>query len=1357
MKYTNFIPIDSYSSWKDPSQKMVSFQRKNANWLLCSLVFLMSCIANISFATEIIEANNFATESKTSIIDENVTLLNFDKVNVSETLTGTGSVACNSHVFVSLNDRCGAKITPDIILEGVHDDSLKNYIVNILDGPSAGTDSVTIASLDQKIRVEVIDTSITPQNKCWGYITVEDKIAPQLMCVDTSILCNTSTDPAVIGGQPRTVDACSGGVTFTYSDVTETFSCIPGTGATADTISRITRTWQGTDASGNTSTCTQLIHVIKPKLTRDSIIWPADTLLYCGDNPSTEPASTGVPMIKYNGDTVNIDQFCLFGLSHSDQVFTTSDCIGTQKILRTWTVFDWCNRDSIFTNAIGPGSQLVKVTDTVGPIITDLPIVTEIQIAFPDLNACSATVTVPAITVSDVCSPTDNIDVKVQIANATVNANGGVLTNVPFGTQMVIYTATDDCGNMTQDTVMINIQDNIAPTVICKQNLVVSLTQNGTAQVLAEAFDNGSYDNCQLDSMRVRRMDSCGTAMVLPFGKVVDFQCCDVGQEVMVELAVWDSVGNFNSCMVSVQIQDKVTPTITCPPDVTVTCDTNLTDLTIFGPAVVSGGACNNTSLNLVETRNLDNCGVGTISRTWTVPNTAVSCTQTITVTLVPNPTFNITRMPQPEIDIQCSTGIDIENLGQDSLQVASSGCQLLAVSYNQKVFNTTGECKEVLRTWEIIDWCQNPTATPGMPGYQVVTQVVRLIDTIVPTFVNTMDTMIVNADHSACSASVTLPAFTAVDSCGVTPTVRINGMIANSQNEFDTLVNAIAGTTILDVPVGTYRVIYTAVDGCNNSTSTPLTIIVRDNEGPTVFCDDLITTLTLKADEPAGSDNRGWVTVWASDFNCKVTDCDLGQGVQTLRFPSQGIGLTRPPADTSSQWTFNCASKGEQVGDLWVSDASGNWDYVRVTINIQDNMNICPDISIIGSMISGTIENEVGEKVEEVTVSIGGYDMTPTITGVDGNYEFNKLPNNSNYTVAPVKNMEPLNGVSTFDLVLISKHILGLNQLDSPYKQIAADINRSGTITAYDLVQLRQLILNVTTEFKNNDSWRFVDANYQFTSDNPAAESFSEIASIGNLSDNTEAHFIAVKIGDVNITSTANRGLVSGDARTTKGTLAFESKEVSFEAGKVFNADFSLANLENVEGYQFTLNVDLSKVEIVSVQEGIAQTGNFGTRLLERGKLTTSWNQGAEMVQDEERMFSVTLRAKTTGNLSEAISISSELTTAEAYNTTGELLDVSLNFKGGTTTENGFVLHNNKPNPFKAATTISFDLPEAGTARLTIFDISGRVVEATEKVYGKGYNEVQVEKAALQGSGIYFYQLETATHTAKKKMILID
>ncbi|MEZ4931408.1 MAG: hypothetical protein R2788_04655 [Saprospiraceae bacterium] len=56
---------------------------------------------------------------------------------------------------------------------------------------------------------------------------------------------------------------------------------------------------------------------------------------------------------------------------------------------------------------------------------------------------------------------------------------------------------------------------------------------------------------------------------------------------------------------------------------------------------------------------------------------------------------------------------------------------------------------------------------------------------------------------------------------------------------------------------------------------------------------------------------------------------------------------------------------------------------------------------------------------------------------------------------------------------------------LDSPYKMIAADANKSNSITTFDLVQIRKLILFINTDLPNNTSWRFVDKAYAFS--NPA------------------------------------------------------------------------------------------------------------------------------------------------------------------------------------------------------------------------------------------------------------------------------
>jgi Dockerin type I domain len=137
---------------------------------------------------------------------------------------------------------------------------------------------------------------------------------------------------------------------------------------------------------------------------------------------------------------------------------------------------------------------------------------------------------------------------------------------------------------------------------------------------------------------------------------------------------------------------------------------------------------------------------------------------------------------------------------------------------------------------------------------------------------------------------------------------------------------------------------------------------------------------------------------------------------------------------------------------------------------------------------VAGELKTESTQGVEEGNVQLSGshpafppvsqYQMSNQV----GKFEFsNAIPLAGNYTVAPVKEDNPLNGVTTLDLALISKHVLGIETLGTPYKMIAADANKSGTITTFDVVELRKLILGIYDELPNNKSWRFVDKSYAF------------------------------------------------------------------------------------------------------------------------------------------------------------------------------------------------------------------------------------------------------------------------------------
>jgi hypothetical protein len=413
--------------------------------------------------------------------------------------------------------------------------------------------------------------------------------------------------------------------------------------------------------------------------------------------------------------------------------------------------------------------------------------------------------------------------------------------------------------------------------------------------------------------------------------------------------------------------------------------------------------------------------------------------------------------------------------------------------------------------------------------------------------------------------------------------------------------------------------------------------------------------------------------------------------------------------------------------------------------------------------IIHGGLQTEEGEGVESVYVLLEGNSAgLPTTENSDneGNYEFNNLMLQSNYVVTPEKNDDPLNGVSTYDLVLMTKHVLATELLDSPYKIIAADINKSGSVSTLDILKLRRLILFIDTEFQDNTSWRFVDAEFVFPDPtNPFSTSFPEVYTFNGLSQSEIANFVAVKIGDLN-GSVVPSSIISGEDRNTVGDLTFELEDQRLEEGKQYEIAFRSSDFNGMLGYQFTLNFNPSIMEFIEAETGSLtklDASNFGLSMVEEGVITTSWsNNIATDVEDDEVMFTLRFTAKSYAKLSEVLRITSQYTKSEAYNSEG-LLNIGLNFNvDGKVQASKFALYQNQPNPFKNETMIGFNLPESGKAKMKFYDVTGTLLKVVEDEYSEGYNEISVTRAEFPTSGVLYYQLETATRFATKKMILM-
>ena len=153
----------------------------------------------------------------------------------------------------------------------------------------------------------------------------------------------------------------------------------------------------------------------------------------------------------------------------------------------------------------------------------------------------------------------------------------------------------------------------------------------------------------------------------------------------------------------------------------------------------------------------------------------------------------------------------------------------------------------------------------------------------------------------------------------------------------------------------------------------------------------------------------------------------------------------------------------------------------------------------------------------------------------------------------------------------MITKHILGQQPFTNPYQLIAADVNNSGTVTAFDMVQTRKLILAIVDNFDNNTSWRFVEANYDFTTDNPLTENFPEMTMISDLDKDMEMDFIAIKVGDVN-GNTKTNSLIQAEDRNTNESFEITTENKVLKAGESYNLTFQTEQLSKIQGYQFTL-----------------------------------------------------------------------------------------------------------------------------------------------------------------------------------------
>jgi thiol-disulfide isomerase/thioredoxin len=351
--------------------------------------------------------------------------------------------------------------------------------------------------------------------------------------------------------------------------------------------------------------------------------------------------------------------------------------------------------------------------------------------------------------------------------------------------------------------------------------------------------------------------------------------------------------------------------------------------------------------------------------------------------------------------------------------------------------------------------------------------------------------------------------------------------------------------------------------------------------------------------------------------------------------------------------------------------------------------------------------DNPIDSVQINVETAGGGFS---TSFWASGTYSLSDIPElqNAGYSITPVKNSDPLSGLSTFDLVKIASHILDLQPFANPWQAIAADMNCSGTVTTFDIVEGRKVILGINNGFSGCGG-----ATWKFVSD-----------TMGMASNGACFDFRGVKIGDITGAYFAPNDIDDRD----RSPLLCQNRWV--EKGKSYTIPVFSGREMKLAGLQLAMGIDPGALRITGIRSDVLPGFDESAYNMERQNskafVPLSWiGAGAPVdLTSGENLLIVEVEALKDVFLADVLDLDPALK-AEAYGRAGERLPLELRWS--EMPFQGLKNYSISPNPANGRFFVSLEAERAGGVLLQLLDMQGKTVLADRRYLIDGSNRLEI------------------------------